>query len=130
MGAMRRRVQFTLAAIFFALLLVYGGTRFFRGFATLGMKSDPGWVARQVGNQVRVVRIPSAELQGVLRFDDEVLAINGQPIKQASDVIEMFQHLDHGTPYTLVIRRGGFAFEARLISHTIPLISLIVNGVA
>jgi sigma-B regulation protein RsbU (phosphoserine phosphatase) len=127
---MRRRVQFTLAAIFFALLLVYGGARFFRGFATLGMKSDPGWVALQVGNRVRVDGIRSAESAAVLSPNDEVLAINGQPIKQASDVIEVFQNLEPGTPYTVVIGRGGFAFEARLTSHTIPLISLIVNGVA
>jgi S1-C subfamily serine protease len=116
---MRRRLQFSLGAIFFALLLVYGGARFVRGFATLGMESDPGWVARQVGSQVRVDRTRSAESEAVLRRDDEVLAINGQPIKQASDVIEIFHHLDPGTPYTVVIGRGGFAFEARLSSHTI-----------
>ena len=126
---MRRRLQFTLGAIFFALLLVYGGARFFRGFATLGMESDPGWVARQVGNQVRVDRFRSAAPAQVLRAGDEVLAINGQPIKQPSDVIEIFHHLDPGTPYTVVIGRGGFAFEARLTSQHIPLIFLIVNGV-
>lgn len=127
---MRRRLQFTLAAIFFALLLVYGGARFFRGFATLGMKSDPGWVAQQVGNQVRVDGVRSAESAAVLSRNDEVLAINGRPIKQASEVIEAFQNLEPGTPYTVVIGRGGLAFEAKLRSHTIPLISLIVNGVA
>jgi sigma-B regulation protein RsbU (phosphoserine phosphatase) len=66
----------------------------------------------------------------LLRSGDEVLAINGQPIKQASDVIEIFHHLDPGTPYTVVIGRGGFAFEATLTSQPIPLAFLIVNGVA
>ena len=127
---MRRRLQFTFGAIFFAFLLVYGGARFFRGFATLGMASDPGWVARQAGNQVRVDGSRSPESEEVLRVDDEVLAINGQPIKQVSDVIDIFHHLDPGTPYTVVVGRNGFAFEVRLTSHTIPLILLIVNGVA
>jgi len=127
---MRRRLQFTLGAIFFALLLVYGGARFFKGFAALGMESDPGWVARQEGNQVRVDRFRSSEPSELLRIGDEVLAINGQPIKQASDVIEIFHHLDPGTPYTVVIGRGGFAFETTLTSHPIPLAFLIVNGVA
>lgn len=127
---MRRRIQFTLAAIFFALLLVYGGARLFRGFATLGMESDPGWVARQAGGKVRVDRFRSLESEAVLRVNDEVLAINGQPIKEVFDVIEIFHHLNPGTPYTVVIGRGGFAFEVRLTSHTIPLFLLIVNGVA
>lgn len=127
---MRKRLQFTMGAIFFALLLVYGGARFFKGYAALGMTSDPGWVARQVGNQVRVDRFQGAEPSELLRVDDEILAINGQQIKLASDVIEIFHHLDPGTPYTVVIGRGGFAFEATLTSHSIPLAFLIVNGVA
>src|SRR5262245_45249050 len=111
---MRRRLQFTFGAILFALLLVYGGARLSRVFATLGMASDPGWVARQVGNQVRVDRFLSPEPAEVLRVGDEVLAINGQPIKQGSDVIEVFHHLNPGTPYTVVIGRGNSVFEARL----------------
>ena len=126
---MRRRLQFLLGAIFFALLLVYGGSRFIRGFATLGMESDPGWVARQVGNQVRIDR-RSGQFAEVLRVNDEVLAINAQPIKKASDVIEIFHHLEPGTPYTVIIGRGDSVFEARLTSQAIPLITLIVNGVA
>ncbi len=126
---MRRRLQFTVGAIFFALLLVYGGARFIKGFAALGMESDPGWVARQVGNQVRVDRSRSGVPSELLRIGDEVLAINGQPIKQASDVIEIFHHVDPGTPYTVVVGRGGFAFEATLTSQPIPLAFLIVNGV-
>lgn len=128
---MRRRLKFTLGAIFFALLLVYGGARFFKGFATLGMESDPGWVARQVGNQVRVDRFRSAEFSELLRAGDEVVAINGQPIKQTADVIEIFHHLDPGTPYTVIIRRGGILpFQLTLISQPIPLMFLIVNGTA
>ena len=128
---MRRRLKFTLGAIFFALLLVYGGARVFKGFAALGMESDPGWAARQVGNQVRIDRFRNVELLESLHAGDEVVAINGQPIKQTSDVIEIFHHLDPGTPYTVIIRRsGGLPFQTTLISQPIPLMFLIVNGTA
>jgi len=127
---MRRPLQFTLGAIFFALLLVYGGARFFKGFEALGMASDPGWIARQVGNQVRVDRFRNAEPAALLRPGDEVLAINAQPIKEASDVITIFHSLDPGTPYTVVIRRDGVLVEVRLRSQAISLISWIVSGTA
>ena len=51
---MSRQLQFTLGATFFALLVVYGGTRAYKSFAVLGMDSDPGWIARQAGSKVRV----------------------------------------------------------------------------
>ncbi len=127
---MRKRLQFTLGAIFFALLLVYGGARFFKGFAALGMESDPGWGAHQVGNQVRVDRIRNAEPAGLLRAGDEVVAINDQPIKQASGLVEIFHHVDPGTPYTVVIRRGGVPVEITLRSQAIPLLFWIVSGAA
>lgn len=127
---MRSRLQFTLGAIFFALLLMYGGARFFRSLALLGMESDPGWVARQVGNQVRVDRFRNDEAAGLLRIGDEVVAINGQPVKQTSEVARIFHSVDPGTPYTIVIRRGGTPFETRLLSQGIPLITWIVNGAA
>jgi len=127
---MRRQLQFTLGAIFFALLLVYSGARCVRGFAALGMESDPGWIARQDGTRVRVGRLPGAQPSELLRADDEVLAINGQSIKLVSDVIEIFHHLDPGTPYTVVILRDSVPYEIRLRSQAIPLIYWIVNGVA
>ncbi len=127
---MRKRLQFTLGAIFFALLLVYGGARSFKGFEALGMESDPGWIARQVGNQVRVDQIRNVETAGLLRSGDEVVAINGRPIKQASDLVEIFQYVDPGTPYTVVIRRGGLPIEITLRSQAIPLIFWIVSGAA
>ena len=127
---MRRRLQFTLGAIFFALLLVYGGARFYKGFAALGMESDPGWIARQVGTQVRVDRVRNTEPAGSLRTGDEVVAINGQPIRQASDVVQIFHSVDPGRPYSVVFRRGGIPFEITLLSQAIPLGAWIVSGVA
>src|SRR5258708_218479 len=130
MGAMRRRLQFTLGAIFFALLLVYGGGRFFKGFAALGMGSGPGWRAREGGGQGRVDRVGNTEPAGVLRTGDEVVAINGQPIRQASDVVRIFHSVDPGRPFSVVIRRGGIPFEVTLLSQAIPLVAWIVSSVA
>jgi sigma-B regulation protein RsbU (phosphoserine phosphatase) len=130
MDAMRRRLQFTLGAIFFALLLVYGGARSFKGFAALGMESDPGWPARQVGTQVRVDQIRNVETAGLLHSDDEIVAINGRPIRQMSDLVEIFQHVDPGAPYTVVVRRDGDVFEVLLRSQAIPVIFWIVSGAA
>ncbi len=127
---MRRRLQFTFGAIFFALLLVYGGARLHKSFALLGMESDPGWVARQVGNQVRVDGLRKVEPSELLRIGDEIVAINGQPIKLASDVIGIFHDIDPGLAYTVVIRRNGTPFEVTLTSQSIPLLVLVVSGAA
>src|SRR5688572_30055197 len=102
MAAMRRRLQFTLGAIFFALLLVYGGARFYKSFAALGMESDPGWVPYPIGSQIRVVQLRNVEPPGLLRVGDEPVAINNQPIKRASEVAEVFHRIDPGTPYTVL----------------------------
>jgi sigma-B regulation protein RsbU (phosphoserine phosphatase) len=127
---MERRLQFTLGAFFFALLLMYGGVRSYRSLALLGMDSEPGWVARQVGSQVRVGQIGSYEAASLLRADDEVLAVDGQPIKSASDVTNVFQQIEVDRPYTVVIRRSGSPLEVRLISQAIPLFTWVVNGAA
>jgi sigma-B regulation protein RsbU (phosphoserine phosphatase) len=130
MADMQRRLQFSLGAIFFALLLVYGGARLNKSFALLGMESEPGWVARQVGNQVRVDGFRNSEPAALLRVGDEVVAIDGQPIKQASDVVRVFHDVDPGRPYTVLIRRSGVPFEVTLTSNAIPLVFWIVNGAA
>src|SRR5262245_10939050 len=127
---MKRRLQFGLGAIFFALLLVYGGARLFKSFALLGMESDPGWVARQVGNQVLVDGYRNTDIAPWLRIGDEIVAINGQPIKQALDVAKIFHNVDPGRPYTVLARRSGIPFEVTLSSQVIPLVFWIVNGAA
>src|SRR5215471_14001097 len=127
---MKRRLQFALGAIFFALLLVYGGARLFKSFALLGMESDPGWVGRQVGDQVRVDGYRNTEIAPWLRIGDEIVAINGQPIRQVSDVIRIFHDVDPGRPYTVVGRRNGVPFEVTLSSQAIPLVFWIINGTA
>jgi sigma-B regulation protein RsbU (phosphoserine phosphatase) len=119
-----------LGAVFFALLLMYGGVRSYRSLALLGMDSEPGWVARQTGSQVRVGLIGSYEAASVLREDDEILAVNGQPIKSATDVTDVFQQIEVDRPYTVLIKRNSTQLEVRLISQAIPLFTWVVNGAA
>ncbi len=125
---MKKRLQFLLGAIFFALLLVYGATRFYRSLGMLDMESDPGFTVRITGAQARVGQIRSVELAGIVRSGDEVLAINGQAIKHVSDVVDMFQHINPRTPYTLNIRRGPASFDLTILSQAIPFTSWILNG--
>jgi phosphoserine phosphatase RsbU/P len=127
---MRRQLQFTLGATFFALLLVYGGVRFDRSLALLGMQSEPGWLARQAGSQVRVGQLGSTLSATFLRVGDEVLAVNGEQIKRASDMANVFHNIEPDRPYTVLIRRNGTPLEIRLISQAVPLLTLLVNGAA
>ena len=129
---MLRQLQFTLGAVFFALLLVYGGTRFYRSIGSLSMQSDPGWDLQLIGNQARVVQLRTVEPPDRLRFGDEVLTIDGEPIKRQSDVVDIFQKIDPGQPYTLVVRRRGIPvpFELTLVSQAIPLTTWMLRGFA
>lgn len=125
---MKKQLQFTLGAIFFALLLVYGGTRFYRSFAPLGMDSDPGWIARRVGPSVRVAALRSVEPAGLLKVGDEVLALDGAQINRPSDISDVFHQIEPARPYTVLIRRNGFPLEITLISQPIPLIMWVITG--
>src|SRR2546425_1105511 len=127
---MKKRLQFLLGAIFFALLLVYGATRFYRSLGMLDMESDPGFTVRIVGAQARVTQFRNPEPRGLVQLGDEVLAINGQSIKHVSDVVDMFQQISPGKPYTLTIRRGAVSFDLPMLSQAIPLTSWILNGFA
>jgi phosphoserine phosphatase RsbU/P len=127
---MGRRLQFTLGAVFFAVLLMYGGVRFYRSLALLGMESEPGWPARQVGSQVRVGQLGSSERGRLLQEGDEVVAVNGQQVKRASDVADVFHQIEADKPYTVLIKRNGIPLEITLISRSIPLITWVVNGAA
>src|SRR5262245_6708583 len=127
---MLKRLQFTLGAIFFALLIVYGGARFFKAVAWLEMESDPGWVSYPVGNSIRVVEIRNVEPAGLLRVGDELIQINGHPIKRSSDIAETFRRIDPGMPYVALIKRGSALFEISLISQSIPLVVWIIKGAA
>ena len=127
---MRRRAQLTLGAIFFGLLLIYGGVRFVRTFSLLGMESDPGWRARQVGTLVLINQITGVDPQRQLRLGDELVGINGRAIKYATDVAPIFNNIEPGEPYTVLVNRNGFLQPPiSLQSQEISLFSWVVNGV-
>jgi len=127
---MRRRAQITLGAIFFGLLLIYGGVRFVRTFSLLGMESDPGWRARQVGSLVLINQITGVDPQRQLRLGDELVGINGHAIKYATDVAPIFNNIEPGEPYTVLVNRNGFLQPPiSLESQEISLFSWVVNGV-
>src|SRR6185369_1256346 len=65
-----------------------------------------------------------------LRPGDEVLAINGEQIGRASDIADVFHHIEPDRPYTVLIRRGGSPLEIKLTSQAVPLLSLLVNAAA
>lgn len=127
---MRKRLQFTFGAVFFALLLIYGGARLQKSFALLGMESDPGWLAQRAENKIWVNGFLTPEPAELLRIGDEVVAINGKPIKQVSDVIGIFHYIEPGQPYKVLIKRSGIPFEITLTSQAISLVSWVVNGAA
>src|SRR5215467_9445095 len=103
---MKQKIQFILTAAFFALLLINGGSRAVRTIGQLGMQSEPGWTPLQVGNEVFVRLSDSAETTR-LRNNDQVIAIDAQEIKLASQVADVFRNIEPGKPYTNIVRRGG-----------------------
>jgi phosphoserine phosphatase RsbU/P len=128
---MRKRVQFILGAVFFTLLLVYSGARVYRTLSYLGMQSDPGWNAVQVGNQVRVGDNSPVEPTGLIRLNDEVVSINGQPINYSWQVQDIFNQVKAGNQYELVVRRNGVVQPPLLLkSLPIPLMSWKAYGAA
>lgn len=125
---MRRNLRFILCATFFTFLLIYGGVRFYRSFAQLGMESDPGWSPRKVGTSIQVGQLRGVERVAALRVGDEIVAINGEEVKRLSDIAEAFQEIDPATPYTLLVRRSGLLLEVRATSKPIALITWVVSG--
>jgi len=96
----------------------------------LGMESEPGWLARQAGSQVRVGQLGSVQSANFLRPGDEVLTVDGEQIKRASDISAVFHHIEPDRPYTVLIRRNGIPIQITLTSQAVPLLTLLVNGAA
>src|SRR5215831_7168289 len=115
---MKRNLQFILTAAFFALLLINGASRAVRTIGQLGMQSEPGWSPLQVGNEVFIRLSDSAETTR-LRNNDQVIAIDAQEIKLASQVAAAFRNIEPGKAYSIIVRRGGQVLEFTLPSRPI-----------
>jgi phosphoserine phosphatase RsbU/P len=127
---MRKRLQLILGGLFFAFLIVYSGELFIHTVVELSKDSDPGWTPYTIGNQVRVFQFSSAEPAGLLRFRDEVVALNGQPITSETQVSRLFKHIPPGSPYRVTVRRNAQVLDFVLQSQAIPLSAWIMNGAA
>src|SRR5581483_2159794 len=124
---MTKRYQFILSAAFFGLLLIYAGALFIQSTVMLSRRSDPGWIASPIGEQIFVWRATSAEAAALLRPGDEVLAINNQPVASDLDIAEVFRRVEPATGYTIKIRRAGRTADLMLAAQPIPTRTWIVG---
>ena len=116
----KKRLRLILAAVFFALLFISTGVNMYRGLAVLSRKSEPGWMANQIGSRLFIVQV-APDLSSTLQFGDEVLSLNQQSVKDLSDIIRVFQNTLPGQPYQIEIRRNG---QTRSISlETVPILT-------
>src|SRR5215216_5596631 len=113
---MRKRLQLILGGLFFAFLIVYSGELFVQTVVELSKDSDPGWTPYTIGSQVRVLQFGSAEPAGLLKFSDEVIALNGQPVTSESQVSMLFRDIPPGSPYRITVRRNGQVLDFALQS--------------
>lgn len=124
----KKQLQLILGATFFALLLIYAGVHLSRTIALLGMDSEPGWYPYKAGNRIVAIQVSPEPPSNLLRPGDEIIAINGQRLRQAFDFTEIFQNAKPGTPYSITVRRNGQLIEFELQTKAIPIINWILTG--
>lgn len=115
---MNKQLRLTLVGLFFALMFSYAGTK---GYQTLTvMSSDVGWGPGQADGRVVVVRVKPDGPASALRIGDEVVELNKQPIKSATQVSEV-QRFKPDTSYSILIRRDAEWQELTLQTAPFPL---------
>ena len=117
---MKKRLRLILGAIFFALLFISTGVNMYRGLAVLSVKSEPGWVANQIGSRLFIVQV-APHLASTLQFGDEIISLNREPIKDPFDIIRVFQNTLPGQTYQIEIRRNGQARSFTL--ESVPILT-------
>ncbi len=115
---MKQPLRLILVGLFFALMFVGAAANAYLIFGTLYTTSSSGWMAKREGERV-VIAYLSPNAPDGLRLNDEIVAINGQSIKDIPDRFNFFQSAELGKPYTLVVRRDGELHELSL--NTVPL---------
>lgn len=117
----KKRLKLILGAVFFTLLFISTGVNMYRGLAVLSLKSDPGWVANQIGSRLFIVQV-APNVANQLQFGDEIISLNRQPIKDPFDILTVFQNTRPGEIYQIEIRRNGqtrsFSFQTVSILTT------------
>jgi sigma-B regulation protein RsbU (phosphoserine phosphatase) len=115
----KRRLKLILGAVFFTLLFISTGVTMYRGLAFLSLKSDPGWVANQIGTRLFIVQA-APNVASQLQFGDEIISLNRQPIKDPFDISRVFQNTRPGEIYQIEIRRNGQTRSFSIETVSIP----------
>jgi sigma-B regulation protein RsbU (phosphoserine phosphatase) len=109
---MAKRLQLILVGFFFCLLFVYAAVSDYNHLSAVSNLIDPGWVAEQRGNRLVITKVKG---HSVLQPGDELIAINGQPIRSVLGIRSALGKVAPGSDYALLIRRDGqlLAYKAR-----------------
>jgi hypothetical protein len=125
------RLPIILVGLFLALMLLHFGVHSYHDVSLSLRSSSPGWGVSPVNGRVRVTHGLSAADTSLLRDDDEVIGLNGQPmtneIQLAIAMEKTLAQLSPGGSYTLVIRRAGQTQELTLRTARRPLWTKIVT---
>ena len=124
---MFKRLRPFLVGLFFALLLLYLAVNIYRVLA-LARHYD-GWEANSTrDNRAVITRVdPQGPAAGVLREGDEIVAVNGRPVRidgLSGALGRAYRAIPPGGAYTLTIKRAGRDDEAsateEVTLHTQP----------
>src|SRR6478672_9357147 len=112
------RLPIILVGLFLALMLLHFGVHSYHDVSLSLRSSTSGWGLSPVNGRVRLAHGLSAADTSLLRDDDEVIALNGQPmtneIQLAIAMQKMVAQLSPGGSYTLLIRRAEQTQELTL----------------
>jgi hypothetical protein len=125
------RPRIILVGLFLALMFLHFGVHSYHDVSLSLRSSSSGWTLSPVNGRVRLAHGLSAADTSLLRDDDEVIALNGQPmtneIQLAIAMQKTFAQLPPGASYTLVLRRAGQTQELTLRTARRPLWTKIVT---
>src|SRR2546427_4840997 len=123
------RLRIILVGLFLALMFLHFGVHSYHDVSLSLKSTSAGWGLSPVNGRVRLAHGMSSADTSLLRDDDEVIALNGQPmtneIQLAIAMQKTFAQLPPGGSYTLVVRRAGQTQQVTLRSAPRPLWSKI-----
>ncbi|HKX31305.1 MAG TPA: SpoIIE family protein phosphatase [Blastocatellia bacterium] len=128
---MRRRVLLILIWLFYGLMLINAAVT---AYETLGLfrsfdrGSHPGWeLERRRDRSVIYSVSPGGPAANVLRRGDEILTIDGKPVKGSFDATKLFGNIPPGSTYRLVVRRGDEILPLTLGTQRMQLIGIVMG---
>ncbi|MEW6730898.1 MAG: SpoIIE family protein phosphatase [Acidobacteriota bacterium] len=125
---MIKRRQFVLVILCFALFFIYAGISTYRILVL--SNANYGWSAKQKEGRMLVAQVRSDGPATVLRVDDEIVAINGEQIKNFFEGIEKIYQINVDESYRLLIQRNGERQEFILRTPPTPQLFSVVARIA